>query len=116
MIATRESVVSRHGDHGALIEAVVEPTDDAILGWPITVSVFNHYNYTPTVEVSRWPEGEDPNGDPEHTFDLTADGAVTLALKLIAIAATVRQIERDRSAQRAADEAIDAVYREADEP
>jgi hypothetical protein len=110
MAATRESAAERHGDLGVLVEADGDRVEDAVLGWPIRVSSFNHYKWTPTVEVSRWPEGDNPDGDPDHTFDLTADDAIRLALQLIAVAHAVREIEQDRQAQNAADEAIDAAF------
>ena len=107
-VGTTESIVERHGDPGWLIEATGDPVEDAVLGWPITVAVFNHHKWTPTVEIARWPEGEYPNGDPDHTFDLTGNDAIRLALKLIAVAHKARDLEQDRADQRAADAALDA--------
>lgn len=96
-----ESMAQRDGDEGWLIEAVGKPVEDSILGWPIRVSAFSHRVWTPTVEVSRWPDGENPYGDPDHTFDLTTEGAIELAFHLVAVANKVRELGGEPGAGRA---------------
>lgn len=83
---------ARNGDVGLLVEPVGEPVEDSILGWPIKVSAFLHPRWTPLVMVTR-PPTPDLEGDPDHTFDLTAEDAITLALQLVAVAQELRGAE-----------------------
>jgi hypothetical protein len=82
--ATSEAPNRRFGDDGITTTATPDtPVHDDIVGWPVNVSVFDHPSWTPYVEVSRWPEGHDPEGNPENNWCLTARGARALAEKLL---------------------------------
>ena len=82
-----------------VIEPGGDPAEESFTGWPVRVRSYNPpwaRDWPPLITVFVEPPTPDDSPD-EKSINLSPDGAIMLAVQLIAVAHRVREIERERA-------------------